>query len=256
MPTLVAGGHRLDIDIIVPAAAELPTVVFLHEGLGSRSLWRGFPRRVRDALGYGTLAYSRWGHGASDPRPGDWPISFMHDEALHVLPEVLARAGQTEPPVLFGHSDGGSIALIFAAHYPGSARAVVTEAAHVMVEDVTIASIAEARERYRSGELRARLARHHGEGTDSLFSGWSGAWLSPAFRQWDIRALLPAVRCPVLAIQGRDDRYGTPAQLDAIVAGAGGPVTPLLIDHCGHAPHAEQPDGVLAAVTTFLANRG
>ncbi len=253
MPTIVAGGHHLDAEMVAPARPDLLTVVFLHEGLGSRQSWRDFPRRLHQALGVGTLAYSRWGYGTSDPRAGDWPVSFMHDEAIDVLPEVLSQAGLAGPPVLFGHSDGGSIALIFASRYPNAVHAVVTEAAHVVVEDVTCASIAAAGRRFSTGGLRPRLAKHHGDKTDSLFSGWSGVWVSPAFRQWDIRPLLPGVRCPVLAIQGRDDPYGTTAQLDAIAAGVGGPVSRLLIDDCGHVPHAEKPGDVLSAVEALLS---
>ena len=241
--------------MIPPARPDGPTVVFLHEGLGCRQGWRSFPQQVHRALGVGTLAYSRWGYGASDPRPGAWPVAFMHDEAIEILPEVLSRVGLTRPPVLVGHSDGGSIALIFAATYPDAVQAVVTEAAHVMVEDVTVASIADAHHRFSTGDLRQRLSKHHGDNTDSLFSGWSGVWLSPAFRQWDIRALLPSIRCPVLAIQGRDDQFGTIAQLDEIAAGAGGPVETMLVDGCGHAPHAERPRDVLSAVTAFLTKR-
>jgi len=252
MGTVIAGGHRLNAALTPPLRTGAPTVVFLHEGLGSLAQWRDFPARLRRATGCGTLVYDRWGYGASAARPGVWPASFMHDEAVESLPAVLTAAGLQDPPVLFGHSDGGSIALIFAARNPGAVRAVVTEAAHVMVEDVTIASIAAAAERFAQGGLRERLARHHGTNTDSLFAGWSGAWLSPDFRRWDLRPLLGGVGCPVLAIQGRDDEYGTGEQVAAIAAGCAGGADTLVIEACGHAPHAEQPRAVLAAVAAFL----
>ncbi|MEI6669277.1 MAG: alpha/beta hydrolase [Acidobacteriota bacterium] len=254
MPFLIAGGHRLDAEVVPPAHPDRPMVVFLHEGLGSRLQWKDFPARVRQALGVGTVVYSRWGYGASDPRAGDWPASFMHDEALTSLPEVLAAANVTQPPVLYGHSDGGSIALIFAAHYPDAVRAIVTEAAHVVVEDLTVARIASVRQRFAERAQFARFARHHGDHAEALWSGWSGAWLSPAFRRWDIRPVLARVACPVLAIQGCDDEFGTPNQLRAIEAGVTGHVTGLMVESCGHAPHAERPDAVVAALVSFLAS--
>jgi len=252
MPPLSVLGHMLDVELVAPAEAGLPTVVFLHEGLGSRGLWRDFPARFRDRTGLGTLVYSRWGYGESDARAGAWPVSFMHDEAIAVLPALLRETGVHAPPILFGHSDGGSIALIFASHYPAEVRAVITEAAHVIVEDRTVNSITEAAQRFASGDLRPRLARYHATNTDTLFAGWSGVWLRPEFRQWDLRPLLPGVRCPVLAIQGYEDEYGTMAQLDAIAGACRGPTTLLRLDHCAHAPHAHRPDAVLDAAAGFL----
>ena len=253
MPTILVSGHRLEIEACAPASADRPTVVFLHEGLGSLGLWRNFPERVREATGCGTLVYSRWGYGGSEPRPGPWPVSFMHDEAIDTLPAVLAATGISRP-VLLGHSDGGSIALIFAAQYPDAVSAVVTEAAHVFVEDVTVNSIDEARRRFDDGGLRLRLGRHHRRNTDTLFAGWAGVWRSPAFRQWDIRGLLPSVRCPVLAMQGDEDEYGTEQQLDDLAAGVAGPCERLLLAGCGHAPHAQKPRDVVNAVTRFLSS--
>jgi pimeloyl-ACP methyl ester carboxylesterase len=175
----------------------------------------------------------------------------MHDEALQILPDVLRQTG-VKRPVLFGHSDGGSIALIFAAHFSDAVRAVITEAAHVMVEDVTIAGITDARRRFATGDLRARLARYHGAQTDVLFSRWSDVWCSPAFRGWDIRPLLSGIGCPTLAIQGCTDPYGTRAQAEAIVAGVTGGATALMLEGCGHAPHAEKPRDVMDAIAAFL----
>jgi pimeloyl-ACP methyl ester carboxylesterase len=179
----------------------------------------------------------------------------MHDEALTVLPELLDVAGVREC-VLFGHSDGGSIALIFAGSGLAQSERVlslVLEAPHVFVEDVSVKSIAAARESYETGDLRARLARHHGANVDGAFRGWNDAWLDPAFRRWNIEEYLPRVRVPALVLQGEDDAYGTLAQVDAIEHGSAGPVTRLVLPRCGHAPHRDRPSEVEPAVTAFLA---
>jgi pimeloyl-ACP methyl ester carboxylesterase len=252
---LVVGGHRLEVAWHGPSPDSAPTVVFLHEGLGSVSAWRDFPARVVAATGMGGLVYSRLGYGKSDPVTLPRLLSYMHDEALAVLPELLDAAAVREC-VLFGHSDGGSIALIFAgSDLPQSerVRALVLEAPHVFVEEVSVTSIAAARESYDAGALRERLVRHHGANVDGAFRGWNGAWLDPDFRRWNIEEHVRRVRVPSLLIQGEDDAYGTLAQVEAIEHGSRGPVTRLVLPGCGHTPHRDRPDEVVSAVAAFLA---
>ena len=238
-----------------PAA---PLMVFLHEGLGSLSMWRDFPARLCQVLGWRGLVYSRPGYGQSTPRPADehWQPDFMHRQALDVLPALLAALDidtTRTPPWLFGHSDGGSIALIHAAHCPGKVAGLVVLAPHIFVEEVSVASIELARQAYLNTDLKARLAKHHAD-PDSAFWGWNDVWLSSAFRGWDIRAELGRITCPVLAIQGLDDEYGTLAQIRGIQAEV--PHTRLLeLPGCGHSPHKDQPGAVLAAVGAFAVVR-
>jgi len=234
------------------ANARAPTLIFLHEGLGSAGLWRDFPQRLADRTGCPALAYSRFGYGGSDPVALPRPLDYMQREALDVLPELIERAG-VGGHLLIGHSDGASIALIYAARAaaPGL-HGVVSEAAHVFCEGVTVAAIERARADFLSGRLRDALARHHGANTDVAFFGWCDAWLDPDFGAWDIRADLASIRVPVLALQGDDDPYGTIAQLDAIRQRLGTAAQIRVIDRCGHAPHRDQPAAVLAAMATFV----
>jgi len=242
-------GHRLDVAPPHPPSTGAPWVVFLHEGLGSAAQWRDYPARVASATGCGTLVYSRRGYGRSEPRPRPWPDDFMAPEAIETLPALLAHFG-IERPVLFGHSDGGTIALAFAAAFPGACAGIISIAAHVMSEDITGSSIMAARQRFLAGPLREVLRRQHGDHTDDTALGWTEAWLRVG--AWDMRPSLPAITCPVLVIQGRDDEFGTLAQVDAIAQGVGGPVETLVLDHCGHAPQREKRKEVLAAVTRFI----
>lgn len=227
-----------------------PEIVLLHEGLGSISMWRDFPRQVAAATGQDVLVYSRYGYGRSAPLRGPRPVRFMHDEALVVLPELLDALG-VRRPLLLGHSDGGSIAII---HAGGSGREVaglVLLAPHVMVEDRSVSSIAAAGAAYDRGDLRSRLARHHDD-VDGAFRGWNDVWLSPAFRDWTIEEYLPALTCPVLAIQGEDDEYGTMEQIDRI-ARAAPDVELVKLAGAGHSPHRDRPREVLDAITRFAA---
>ena len=257
MPQVLVAGHGLEYERIEGAP---PALVFLHEGLGSIRQWRGFPARVAAATGRAALVYDRYGYGGSDvlaepharqmrsaSRPSG--VRFMHDAALVELPELLARTGITEP-VLIGHSDGASIALIHAG--AGHAvRALVAMAPHLFVEDVCIHSIEAARRQFETGDLGRRLGRYHRD-PHRTFHLWCDAWLDPAFRAWNIEEFLPAIRCPVLAIQGEDDRYGTMAQLDALARGVGGPCELVKLAACGHSPHLDQPERTLAALVGFL----
>jgi pimeloyl-ACP methyl ester carboxylesterase len=224
-------------------------LVFLHEGLGSVAQWRGTPEAIARAAGLPAFAYSRRGYGQSPPVAVPRPLSYMHDEAA-ALPAVLADAGITEP-LLIGHSDGASIAIIAAGEGLVAARALVLIAPHVFVEDVSVASIARAADAYRTGDLRAKLARYHAD-VDGAFWGWNRAWLDPAFRRWNLEPYLPRLTAPVLVVQGTADAYGTLAQVDAIARQTGGPVETMLVDGAGHAPFRDAPDAVHARIAAFL----
>ena len=251
---VTAGGHRLNAAWLGPGPADAPTLVFLHEGLGSIGQWRDVPAALAAATGCGALVYDRHGYGGSAPLapPYRRTADFMHREGRVVLPELLDRLTIART-VLVGHSDGASIALIAAATGDARILGVISVAAHVFVETVTLASIRGAVAAWRDGDLRARLARYHGAAVDSAFLGWANIWLDESFAGFDITAELARVTCPVLAIQGRDDPYGSDAQLDAIAAGVAGPVECLALAGCGHAPHHEQRAAVLAAAAAFVA---
>jgi pimeloyl-ACP methyl ester carboxylesterase len=230
-------------------------VVFLHEGLGSLSMWKDYPQRLCDAGGYRGLVFSREGYGRSTPRAHDvrWPVDFMHRQARDVLPRLFARLGidaDGTKPWLFGHSDGASIALIYATMFPRAVSGLVVAAPHIAVEDVSIDSIQAARQAYVTTDLRARLARYHDD-PDSAFFGWNDVWLDPAFRNWSIEPLLGRLECPILAVQGEDDEYGTLAQVTGIRARA--PQTELVVlADCGHSPHRDRPEALTSAVTDFI----
>ena len=241
---------RIETERIPATRSEAPELVFLHEGLGSVALWRGFPAALAERTGLGALVYSRRGNGFSEPLTHPRTPQYMHEEALVELPQVLAdeHVGDT---VLVGHSDGASIALIYAAEHPERVRALVLEAPHVFVEGLSVLNIGAIRERYENGELRERMARHHTDG-DATFYSWNDIWLSPTFRDWNIEPYLARVRAPILAIQGSNDEYGTLAQLDAIANRAGGPVDRIVLAGCGHAPHADRPAFVTDAIAGWL----
>jgi pimeloyl-ACP methyl ester carboxylesterase len=225
----------------------------LHEGLGSVAMWRGFPQQVADAAGAAVAAYSRVGYGRSDPIATQRNVRYMHHEALLTLPALL-DALRIERPVLLGHSDGASIALIHAGGAGRPVAGVVAMAPHVMVEDKAIVGIERTRDAYRSTDLSKRLARYHDD-VESAFWGWNDIWLHPEFRRWNIEQYLPRIGCPVLAIQGEDDEYGTMEQLDRIARRA--PRVELLaLARCGHSPHKDQPAAVLDAVRRFVEAAG
>jgi pimeloyl-ACP methyl ester carboxylesterase len=250
---LAAAGHEVEYLSIPAARRGLPTLVFLHEGLGSLALWRDVPTVLAARTGCAALVYSRYGNGFSEPlREGRLP-HYMHDEALLALPALLGALGIAET-VLVGHSDGASIALIHAAEYPDRVRALVLEAPHLFVEDLSVASIAAIKGEYEKGELRRKMARHHAD-VDRTFYGWNDVWLSRAFRDWNIEPLAGRVRAPVLAIQGLDDEYGTLSQLRALEERARGSVDRLLLAGCGHAPHRDRSELVLCAMSAWLSER-
>ncbi len=244
--------QRLEYAWIGADRSDAPLIVFLHEGLGSVAMWRDFPQTLCAAAGVRGLVYSRSGYGRSTPRAADekWPVEFMHVQAQVVLPALLTRLRIEEPVWLFGHSDGASIGLLHAAAFPERVSGVVAVAPHVFVEDVSVASIEQARIAYQTTDLRQRLARYHDD-PDSAFRGWNDIWLEPAFREWNIEGSLARIRCPVLAVQGVDDEYGTMAQLDAIARLVPGARTLKLAD-CGHSPHRDQPTALRDAVVAFL----
>ncbi len=232
-----------------------PLLVFLHEGLGSVSMWRDFPARLCDALGCRGLVYSRPGYGRSTPRAADeaWGQGFMHRQAHEVLPALLAALHidcVRRPPWLFGHSDGASIALLYAARFPQWLAGAIVLAPHILVEELSVASIAKARTAYLETDLRQRLSRHHDD-ADSAFWGWNDIWLNPAFRNWSIEGELATISCPLLAVQGLDDEYGTLEQVRGVARRV--PQTRLLeLACCGHSPHRDQPQAVIAAVKNLV----
>jgi pimeloyl-ACP methyl ester carboxylesterase len=250
--SVVAGGHRLEYAWYGDTRAGAPPIVMLHEGLGSISLWKDFPQQLADATHRRVLAYSRYGCGGSDPLTGPRTVEFMHIEALQALPDLLGRLGVREA-VLFGHSEGGSMALIHAARSKRPVEAVIVMAPHVIVEPYGLRSIAQARREYLDTDLRERLARHHAD-VESAFWGWNDIWLRPEFAAWNIEALLPDITCPVLAMLGTEDQYGTMDQLDRMARGVRN-FRRLELAGCGHSPHRDLPETVLAATVDFLDGR-
>ncbi|HEX7381507.1 MAG TPA: alpha/beta hydrolase [Nevskiaceae bacterium] len=252
-----AHGQRFEIEyrFVGSDAADAPWLVIMHEGLGSVAMWRDFPQRLCEACGVRGLVYSRPGYGESSRCEADrhWQPDYMHRHARHVLPALLAALHAPPRYHLLGHSDGGSIALIHAAAFPGRVASAIVLAPHILVEDISVKSIAEAKVAYRDADLRRPLARYHAD-VDWVFWRWNDIWLSPAFRDWSIRELLPEIRCPVLAIQGHQDPYGTMAQIDGIAAALpAGQCQLVKLDQCGHSAHRDQPDKVIEAVSGFLA---
>lgn len=249
MQTVTAAGRQLEYYWTRTPADDEPVLLFLHEGLGSAGLWRDFPARLSAETGLPALVYSRYGYGGSDVLAEPRGVEYMHLEALESLP-VLRDALDLDNVILVGHSDGASIALIHAGAGRWPVRGLILEAAHVFVEDISIAGIEDARAAYETTDLSDRIARHHKDG-EKTFRGWNDIWLDPAFRDWNIEEYLPAIDCPVLAIQGADDEYGTEDQLTAIGRGCGGPVDTILVPDCRHAPHRDQTDGVLDVMAEF-----
>jgi pimeloyl-ACP methyl ester carboxylesterase len=228
------------------------TIVFLHEGLGSRAMWREFPRRLCEAAGLRGLVYSRPGFGKSTPRRPLDP-RFLHEQAYDVLPAFLAAVGlHGARPWLFGHSDGGSIALLHAARFPEADAGIVVVAPHLFVEDVTVRGIREARALYETTDWKTRLARYHDD-PDAVFRGWSDLWLTPGFRSWNIEREIESIRCPVLAMQGVDDEYGTLEQVRGIARRV--PHASVVELPGGHSPQREHPEAVIAAAVEFIGTR-
>lgn len=241
---------RLEVERIGAACAAAPTVVFLHEGLGSVAMWKGFPAAFCAANGCAGLVYSRHGYGRSTPKPDGehWAPDFMHAQAFEVLPALLAQLG-IERPWLFGHSDGGSIALLHASRFP--VAGVVAVAPHLFVEAVSIASIEQARVAFEAGDLRRGLAKYHDD-PGSAFRGWNDVWLSPAFRSWNIEAEVATITAPVLAVQGENDEYGSLDQIRAIARLIPENTRLLELADCGHSPHRDQPERLIREAGRFI----
>lgn len=247
---LDAGGHRLEYAWWGPPPEQASTLVFLHEGLGSVAQWRDFPRQLSEATGLGAFAYSRLGYGRSDPVELPRPLRYMHDEAA-LLPEVLSAVGIKES-VLIGHSDGASIAIIYA----GSGRhaglkGLILEAPHVFAEPLGLESIEKAGQDFLGTDLRQKLAKHHGENVEGAFWGWNRAWLDPGFRSWNLESYLPGIQVRTLVIQGEDDQFGTAKQVEAVRSQVRGPAEVLILPQCGHSPHRDHPKAVLEAMSCF-----
>jgi pimeloyl-ACP methyl ester carboxylesterase len=244
-------GQRLEYRFVGPQPDQAPTLVLLHEGLGCVGLWNDFPEKLAAATGTGVFVYSRAGYGKSSPVRLPRPLSYMHDEARETLPKLLDAIGFRRG-LLIGHSDGASIAAIYAgSHQDHRVGGLVLIAPHFFTEDPGIASIVEARKAYESGDLRARLARWHDD-VDNAFKGWNGAWLDPKFRKWDITEYLAYIRVPVLIVQGEDDQYGTVKQIEVAQQECYCPVEVVLLAGARHSPQREAPEPALKAISDFV----
>ncbi len=254
---LVVEGHKLAYQWINDdySNPEKPVIVFLHEGLGCMKLWKDFPLNLCQMTGCRGLMYDRYGYGESDkieePREND----FLYNEAASVLPELLAKLGVTGQVMLFGHSDGGTISLIFSALYPEKTAAIVAEASHIFIEPVTIRGIKQAIFAYTNNGLKEKLEKYHGDKTDSMFYSWANVWTSEETAGWSIELVLPEITSPVMAIQGENDNYGTTLQTETITSHVNGPSKLLHIPDCGHIPHHEQRETVLKNTAEFFAGQ-
>ena len=249
MPMLELGNAQLNYRLIEGDSSK-SLLVFLHEGLGCISMWKEFPDRLCAATGCAGLVYERQGYGLSSAQPAPRSIHYLHQSALVELPAVMERLAPGREHIVVGHSDGGSIALIYASARPVGLRGVISAAAHVFVEDMTIEGIHVVLAAHSPGKMRA-LARYHGDKAETVFSSWADTWLAPWFRQWNIEYLLPAIACPLLAMQGSEDHFGSGAQLNAIERGTPG-ARQLMLPGCGHSPHIEQPEATLQAMASFI----
>lgn len=252
-----ADGQNLDIEYAWLGAdrPSTPTIVFLHEGLGSRAMWKDYPAQLCDALGWRGLVFSRPGYGRSLPRAAGetWPVDYKQRQAYQVLPAFLSALA-VERPWLFGHSDGASISLLYAAAFPERVRGVIALAPHLFVEDLAVRSIALVKETYATSDMPERLGRYHDD-PDAVFRRWNDIWLDPRFRAWNVEAEMRAIRCPVLAVQGEDDEYGTMTQIERLAALAPR-VSLARLPDCRHSAHRDQPELLTEAVVGFVRRCG
>jgi pimeloyl-ACP methyl ester carboxylesterase len=248
---LTIGSKQIEIKRHRQGKKGYPTLVFLHEGLGCVEMWRDFPYLLSQRTGCPALVFSRLGYGASDPCPTPWKINFMHKEGLEKLPAVI-KAAEILDHILIGHSDGGSIGIIYAgSSHARGLKGLITEAAHVFCEKITVESIYRAKFNYEHHDLRQRLEKYHGKNTENAFRGWNDVWLHPGFIHWNIEKYLPKIKVPVLALQGNQDQYGSLKQMDGI-KNRTSRVQTHIIEDCRHSPHVEQPEKVLDIMTGFI----
>jgi pimeloyl-ACP methyl ester carboxylesterase len=250
--SLAAGGKRLEwVAFGKPPQGDIPVIVMLHEGLGCVALWRDFPRRVSEATGLPVFAYSRAGYGRSDPADLPRPLDYMTHEAVDVLPEVLAAIGAARY-LLLGHSDGGTIAAEYAGRVEDfRIRGLILMAPHFFTEPMGLTEIGRARDAFLATDLAERMAKYHDD-PEATFRGWNDVWLDPRFRCWSVAEVIEYIRIPMLVIQGRQDQYGTEAQVDEVVRSSYAPVEVALLDDCRHSPQFDQPDRALAAIAGFV----
>ncbi len=237
---------------LIEGDSNKPYLVFLHEGLGCEAMWKGFHQLLCQSTGCRGLIYDRQGYGQSAALTDQRTVHYMHDYALKELPQVLQQVIPETPYILVGHSDGGSIALIYGAERPTMLKGIITEAAHVFVEPETIAGIEEADAAWELGKLGG-LAKYHGDKTEAIFKAWSQTWITPWFKCWNIEYLLPSIESPLLVIQGKDDQYGSVRQVDVIVDKSAGPAQAAIVDDCGHSPHLQAQAVVLNLMVEFVA---
>ncbi len=249
MPFLTVCSRRIEFERIEVTSTAGPCIVFLHEGLASISMWKDFPSRLAHATNCNALVYSRYGYGRSERLAESRKVDYMHREALDTLPALLDELN-IEDPILFGHSDGGSIALIHAGSSERNVAGLIVLAPHVLVEDISITNIEAAKTAYQTTDMPSKLARYHSD-VDSTFWGWNDIWLHPDFRSWNIEEFLPRIGCPILAIQGEEDEYGTLQQIERIARSAID-VDSLVLSDCRHSPHRDQPAAVITATTHFV----
>jgi len=251
---LQLGSKKIEIQWHQGAKKEFPVLIFLHEGLGCTRMWKDFPKKLSQVTGCSALVFSRFGYGKSDPSPLPWKINFMHEQALKILPEIIKKA-QIKQYILIGHSDGGSIGVIFAGSPNIKERdgfkGLITEAAHVFCEQISVDCIQQAKINYEHHNLRIGLEKYHGSNTENAFRGWNDVWLNPQFIHWNIEKYLNKIRVPMLAIQGKDDQYGTKKQIESIKNHVNDIETHLL-DNCRHSPHNDQPKIVLDLMSQFI----
>lgn len=250
-PFLTLGSKKIEIQWHKTDERNMPTLIFLHEGLGCTRMWKDFPARVSRATGCPALLFSRFGYGNSDPSPLPWKINFMHKEARYILPDIIKKA-HIKDYILIGHSDGGSIAIILAGSPNARGlKGLITQSAHVFCEQITVDCIRQAKINYEQHQLRQGLEKYHGKNTENAFRGWNDVWLHPKFIHWNIEKYLNKIHVPMLAIQGKDDQYGTIRQIQSIKGHAPRAET-RLIEDCRHSPHLEQPEHVLTIMTQFI----